>query len=70
MLLTRIAPWALLPLPFVFAASALARRLPAPRGLGREVIEPVYIVLIGALPAALTVLLAAPAPATDDLYYR
>jgi hypothetical protein len=70
LLLTQIPPWALLPVPLVFAAGALSRHLPVPARLSRASIEPLYIAALALIPVLATILLAqAPAP-TDDLYYN
>lgn len=69
-LLTEIRPWALLPLPLVFAAGPLSKHLPVPQRFARAAVEPIYIVLIGLVPMLATVLLAQPPASTDDLYYR
>ena len=69
-LLTEIRPWALLPLPLVFAAGPVSGYLPVPQRLSRTSLEPVYIVLIGLVPMLATVVLAQPPVSTDDLYYR
>jgi hypothetical protein len=70
LLLTQIRPWMLLPLPLVFAADAVARRLPVPGRFHRTTIEPLYIAALGLIPAALVILLAQPPTPPDDLYYR
>lgn len=70
LLLTQIRPWALLPLPLVFLSAALSRRLPVPGRLERTLVEPLYVVAIGLVPALLAILLAQAPPPTDDIYYR
>jgi hypothetical protein len=71
LLLTRIPPAALLPLPLVFAAGLIGRRLPVPRRFARVVFEPVYVFAIAMIPAVAMILLAQPAATpVDDLYYR
>jgi hypothetical protein len=71
LLLTRIPPAALLPLPFVFAAGLVGRRLPVPRRFERDTIEPVSVFAIALIPAVAVILLAQPAAApVDDLYYH
>jgi hypothetical protein len=71
LLLTRIPPAALLPLPLVFAAGLVGRRLPVPRRIKRVVLEPVYVFAIALIPAVVVILLAQPAAAPiDNLYYR
>jgi hypothetical protein len=69
-LLTEIRPWALLPLPLVFAAGSVVRRLPMPRRLSRRALEPVFITLIGLLPMLATIMLAQSPVSADDLYYQ
>jgi hypothetical protein len=69
-LLTDIRPWALLPLPLIFAAAPVSRHLPVPRGLSRVAVEPVYVVLVGLLPMVAVILLAQPPAPANDLYYR
>jgi hypothetical protein len=70
MLLTRISPWAMLPLPLIFVAGLVARKLPAPRRLARSTIEPLYVFAIALIPAVAVILLAQPPLPVDDLYYR
>ena len=70
LLLTQIRPWALLPVPLVFAAGALSRHLPVPARFSRASVAPLYIAALALIPVLATILLAqAPSPA-DDLYYR
>lgn len=71
LLLTRIPPAALLPLPLVFTAGLVGRRLPVPRRFARVAFEPVFVFTIALIPAVAVILLAQPAAApVDDLYYR
>ena len=70
LLLTQIRPWMLLPLPLIFAADAVARRLPVPARFRRTTIEPLYIAAIGLIPAVMVVLLAQIPTSSDDLYYH
>jgi hypothetical protein len=70
LLLTSIRPWALLPIPLVFGAGALARHLPVPAPLSRATIGPLYIAAMGLIPVVATILLAQAPSAPDDLYYR
>lgn len=71
-LLTKAPAWALAPLLLVFFADLLSR-LPAGSGRWREALQPVYLAILAALPAALAVglaMLAAGGGAEADLYYR
>ena len=70
MLLTRIPPSAVLPLPLIFVVGLVARKLPAPRRFARSAIEPLYIFAIALIPAVTMILLAQPPAPVDDLYYR
>lgn len=69
LMLSDIRPWALLSLLPVFFADRAARLLPVPRRADRQAVEPVYVVLVSLPFVAATVLLSAPAPPADDLYY-
>jgi hypothetical protein len=70
LLLTETPPWALAPLVLVFFADLVSRRLPPRNGRWQEVLAPVYLALIAAVPAALGVVLALLGDGSDDLYYR
>jgi hypothetical protein len=70
LLLTQIRPWMLLPLPLIFAADAVARRLPVPARFRRTTVEPLYIAAISLIPAVMVLLLAQIPTSSDDLYYR
>jgi hypothetical protein len=70
LLLTDAPPWALAPILFIFFADLVSRRLPPQGGTARRVLEPIYLALVAALPAALAISLALLAGQTDDLYYR
>jgi hypothetical protein len=69
LMLSGIRPWALVPLLPVFFTDRMARYLPVPGRLDREAVEAVYVVVLSLPLLAAAVLLAAPAPGTDDLYY-
>jgi hypothetical protein len=72
-LLTKAPAWVLAPLLLVFFADLVSGRLPAGSGRWREALQPVYLGLIAALPAALAVALAIFAAGSGgdaDLYLR
>jgi len=70
MLLTDVSHWALTPLLLIFFADSLSRRLPAGTGLLQQGLQPVYLVLLGAVPGALAVVLAWLTEQSDSLYYQ
>lgn len=70
LLLTGIRAWALLPLVLVFAGSRIALRLPVPAAFSHPMVEPLYIVAAGLVPAIAAILLAHPPSAADDPYYN
>lgn len=72
-LLTKAPVWALAPLLLVFFADLVSSRLPAGSGRWREALQPVYLAVIAAIPAALAVGLAVYAAGGGgdaDLYLR
>lgn len=70
LLLTDAPPWALVPLVLVFFSDLVSTRLPAGRGASRDVLQPIYLALVAAMPAALGIALAVFSGQADDLYYR
>lgn len=69
-LLTDASPWTLAPLILIFFADSLSRRLPAGGGLLRQTLQPVYLLLVGAVPGAAAVVLAWLSGQSDNLYYQ
>ena len=58
LLLTDVSPWVLTPLLLIFFVDWLVHRLPAGTGLLRQSLQPVYLLLLGAVPGALAVVFA------------
>ena len=70
LLLTDASPWVLTPLLLIFFADSLVHRLPAGTGLLRQSLQPVYLLLLGAVPGALAVVFAWYTGQSDSLYYQ
>lgn len=70
LLLTDVSPWTLTPLVLIFFADSLSGRLPAGAGLLRQTLQPVYLVLVGAIPGAVAIALAWLTRESDSLYYQ
>jgi len=69
-LLTPAPPWSFAPLVAVFLLAPLGKRLWRPKGLWREALQPIYTLVLGLVPIALSVALALLAESPDDVYYR
>ena len=70
MLLTDASAWTLTPLVLIFFADSLSRRLPAGAGLLRQALQPVYLVVVSAIPGAVAIALAWLTGESDSLYYQ
>ena len=68
-LLTDASLVALAPLVFVFFANTVSRRLSV-SGRLRGVLDPIYLVLVAAVPAVLAIVLAHVFAPTDNAYYQ
>ncbi len=70
LLLTDVTSWTLTPLVLIFFADTLSRRLPAGTGRLRQILQPLYLLLVGSLPGAAAIALAWFTGESDSLYYQ
>lgn len=69
LLLTDASPIALTTLILIFFANIISRRLPGGTGRLRDVLDPIYLALVAAIPTGLAIILAQILAETDNAYY-